>query len=78
MGNRNLKKLVNELNQVCLKLHDDYCINYGGCCFVAYLLMKHFENLNIHPNLIIESEYEEVNHKELFHFSKQHKFLHDK
>ena len=64
MGDSSLKKLVRELNQVCLKLHRDYHINYGGCCFIAYLLMKHFENLNIHPNLIIESEYEEVNRKE--------------
>ena len=64
MGNRSLKNLVKELNQVCLKLHDDYNINYGGCCFVAYLLMKHFENLNIHPTFIIESEYEEVDHEE--------------
>ena len=64
MGNRSLKNLVKELNQVCLKLHDDYRINYGGCCFIAYLLMKHFENLNIHPTFIIESDYKEVDHKE--------------
>lgn len=64
MGNSSLKKLVKELNQVCLKLNDDYRINYGGCCFVAYLLMKHFENLNIHPTFIIESEDEEVDCKE--------------
>ena len=60
MGNSSLKKLVKEPNQVCLKLHDDYCINYGGCCFIAYLLMKPFESINIYPTFIIESECAEL------------------
>ena len=51
-----LQKLVKDLNVLCDRLDYDYNINYGGCCFVAYLLMKNFESIGIHPTLVIESD----------------------
>ena len=56
----NLRKLVSDLNTLCDRLDEDYSINYGGCCFVAYLLMKNFEAIGIHPILVIESDCDEI------------------
>ena len=56
----NLQRLVRDLNLLCDRLDRDYNINYGGCCFVAYLMMKHFERLGFHPILVIESDCEEI------------------
>ena len=55
-----IRKLVNDLNTLCDRLDEDYSINYGGCCFVAYILMKNFESIGIHPVLVIESDCEEI------------------
>lgn len=55
-----LENLVKDLNVLCDRLDQDYNINFGGCCFVAYLMMKHFEKIGLHPTLIIESDCEEV------------------
>ena len=51
-----LENLVKDLNVLCDRLDQDYNINFGGCCFVAYLMMKHFEKIGLHPTLIIESD----------------------
>lgn len=51
----NLKNLVKDLNALCDRLDQDYNINFGGCCFVAYLMMKHFEKIGLHPTLVIEN-----------------------
>ena len=56
----NLENLVKDLNVLCDRLDQDYNINFGGCCFVAYLMMKHFEKIGLHPTLIIESDCEEI------------------
>ena len=56
----NLKKLVDDLNLLCDRLDRDYNINFGGCCFVAYLMMKHFERIGVHPTLVIESDCGEI------------------
>ena len=52
----NLENLVEDLNILCDRLDKDYNINFGGCCFVAYLIMKHFEKIGLHPTLIIEND----------------------
>ena len=52
----NLENLVEDLNVLCDRLDQDYNINFGGCCFVAYLMIKHFEKIGLHPTLIIESD----------------------
>lgn len=56
----NLENLVEDLNVLCDRLDQDYNINFGGCCFVAYLIMKHFEKIGLHPTLIIESDCENI------------------
>ena len=55
-----IRKLVNDLNTLCGRLDEDYNINYGGCCFVAYILMKNFESIGINPILVIESDCDEI------------------
>lgn len=38
------EKLSKKLNLLCKYLNDEYSINFGGCCYVAYLmasLLKH-------------------------------------
>lgn len=56
----NLRKLVSDLNTLCDRLDEDYNINYGGCCFVAYILMKNFESIGVHPILVVESDCDEI------------------
>lgn len=56
----NLENLVKDLNTLCDRLDQDYNINFGGCCFVAYLMMKHFEKIGLHPILVIESDCEKI------------------
>jgi len=60
----NLRKLVSELNTLCDRLDEDYNINFGGCCYVAYILMKNFESIGIHPTLVIESDCDEIDGEE--------------
>ena len=55
-----LENLVKDLNILCDRLDQDYNINFGGCCFVAYLMMKHFEKIGLHPTLIIESDCDDI------------------
>ena len=55
-----IRKLVNDLNTLCDRLDKDYNINYGGCCFVAYILMKNFESIGVNPILVIESDCDEI------------------
>ena len=55
-----LENLVEDLNVLCDRLDQDYNINYGGCCFVAYLMVKHFEKIGLHPILIVESDCEDI------------------
>ena len=57
----NLENLVKDLNALCDRLDQDYNINFGGCCFVAYLMMKHFEKIGLHPTLVIENDCEKIN-----------------
>ena len=45
--------IANALNKLCAKLDDRYLINYGGCCFVAYILFKCLEEDGLKPKLLI-------------------------
>ena len=56
----NLENLVEDLNVLCDRLDQDYNINFGGCCFVAYLMMKHFEKIGLHPILVIDNDCEKI------------------
>lgn len=60
----NLRKLVSDLNTLCDRLDEDYNINFGGCCYVAYILMRNFESIGVHPTLVIESDCDEIDGEE--------------
>lgn len=40
-------KLVYRLNRLCTQLDNDYYINEGGCCYVAYVIAKLMNRYNI-------------------------------
>jgi hypothetical protein len=69
----NHKKLVSSLNKLCNYLNFHYNINCGGCCFLAYLLAKHFDKLGIKYSLVIFNDYfkdqedivKEVTHRQI-------------
>ena len=48
----NKKKLFTSLNELCRKLDDTYCINCGGCCFVAAVIVEQLELHNIPYSVI--------------------------
>lgn len=41
------EKVLNQLNNFCKLLNNEYNINSGGCCYVAYVLAREFECRNI-------------------------------
>lgn len=49
----NLRKLVDSLNLFCDCLNSSYDINCGGCCFLAYVLAKHFDKIGIKYDLVV-------------------------
>lgn len=53
MRRLNVHKLVDSLNKLCITLEDNYDINCGGCCYVAYEIAKHLDRLNIRYQLAI-------------------------
>ena len=50
------KELFKRLNQLCNYLSDEYCINCGGCCYVAACLAEQLERVNI-PFKVIHYNY---------------------
>lgn len=48
--------MVQDLNDLCKVLEKKYKINYGGCCYVAYIIAKHLDKLNIHYDLVVEED----------------------
>ncbi len=53
MQRTEVKNIVKRLNHLCKCLHDMYDINYGGCCYVAYIIAKHLDLLGIKYNLVV-------------------------
>lgn len=47
MRNLNVHSLRRSLNKLCLFLDDLYCINSGGCCYIAYIIAKHLDRLGV-------------------------------
>lgn len=48
------------LNQLCKFLDETYCINYGGCCFVASIIARLLEKDNINYSVVVyECEYDD-------------------
>lgn len=44
---------IDKLNKLCKKLDLEYKINQGGCCFIAYVISKQLEKLNIPYELVV-------------------------
>lgn len=57
MGRLDISSFVEDLNKECKRLHNKYRINSGGCCWVSYILMRHFERLGIKVWLCIDNDY---------------------
>ena len=54
MRKLNVHNLRKSLDQLCEKLSSFY-INYGGCCYLSYLIAYHLDKLDIKYKLIIFS-----------------------
>lgn len=48
-----IHNLKRSLDNLCDQLNDQYNINRGGCCYVAYLIACHLDKLGIKYDLII-------------------------
>ena len=55
---------TNNIEQFLSKLHEQYQFNYGGCCYVAYVIAECLEQLGEQFWLVIESDktQHEANH----------------
>ena len=57
MRNLSYYSLLKNLNSLCRFLDETYNINMGGCCYLASLIAKHLDKLNIKYDLIIYDSY---------------------
>ena len=57
MKRLNIHSIVADLNDLCLQLDDNFNINNGGCCYVAYEIAKHLDQLGIEYELRIYDDY---------------------
>lgn len=53
MQSLNIHRLQRSLNKLCQQLNNNYHINNGGCCFVAYLIAFHLDRLELRYKLLI-------------------------
>lgn len=56
MQKLDVRRLKEDLNELCKFLDKAYDINCGGCCFLSSLIAKHLEILGISYSLIINDE----------------------
>lgn len=57
MRNLSYYSLLKNLNSLCKFLDETYNVNMGGCCYLASLIAKHLDKLNIKYDLIIYDNY---------------------
>lgn len=50
-------QFIEGLNKLLIELDNKYYINRGGCCYIAYILAKKFDEFNIPYCLNIECEF---------------------
>lgn len=53
MRKLNCHSLQRDINSLCKFLDETYSINLGGCCFLASLIAKYLDKLNIKYKLVI-------------------------
>jgi hypothetical protein len=79
MQKLNLHKLKCSINNLCKFLDDTYGINYGGCCYLAALIARYLDRLDIKYSLIVYDackknksyiEYEILNKSKNKHYSR--------
>lgn len=58
MSDSEVIQLVEELNDLCSQLNDDFEINCGGCCYVASVLAEELFNLHIPYKVAITKNFE--------------------
>lgn len=52
----NLQELTHSLNQLCKVLESSFFVNEGGCCYIAYVIAKNLEKLNIPYKVVLCDE----------------------
>lgn len=57
MPRLNIHHLRKLLNRICRQLDEEYYINSGGCCYVAYIIALNLDRLKIKYSLVIYDEY---------------------
>ena len=57
MRKLNCHSLLRNLNSLCKFLDETYSVNLGGCCFLASLIARHLDKLNIKYDLVIYDNY---------------------
>lgn len=57
MRKLNCHSLLRNLNSLCKFLNETYCVNSGGCCFLASLIAKYLDRLHIKYDLVIYDDY---------------------
>jgi len=53
MQRLNIHYLKDSLETLCKKLNQDYCINFGGCCFLSFVIANNLDKLGIKYNLVV-------------------------
>lgn len=57
MRKLNIHNLVKELNLLCSELQEQYSINHGGCCYLAYLISAELERFGVEYDLVVYDYY---------------------
>ena len=65
----NIKELINELNKFLKVLDNKYNINSGGCFYVAYLIAREFDKLDIDYTVVDWHEDCRLNKYSMYHRS---------
>ena len=65
------EELANELNKFFENLNYKYKINYGGCCYVAYLIARELEKRHIKYKLVCEYE----NYGRIYNLKQEYSIL---
>lgn len=61
-----LQDLLEKLENECQALNDDYSINSGGCCFLAYIIAKEFDKRDVNYDLVIGDNYKTRDYNSIY------------
>lgn len=63
---QSLKWLRKELNKMCSILDEQYDLNSGGCCYVAYIIAEFLDKFHIPYHLAVYSSTEKIKQSLLY------------